>query len=141
MSHERSLLQKLVEEITWLDSKYVHPLFYRPFVKEIPLPRFDERDKIIDVGCGAGWITKYLAKRVPEGETVGIGISEDYIKKLNESLEKDRSGEYKNLVFRHGDAENTPFPDGYFDYAVVWRSNFSSHTHFHAFAAMISCAQ
>lgn len=114
----KSLLQKLTEEIIWLDSKHVHPLFYKRFIKEIPFPEFDKKDKVIDIGCGAGWLTRNLAKRVSEGEVVGIDSSEDYIKKLNQSLEKDESGEYKNLVFRLANAENIPYPDSYFNYAV-----------------------
>lgn len=78
--------------------------------------------KVIDIGCGAGWLTRNLAKKVPEGEVVGIDSSEDYIKKLNQSLEKDKSGEYKNLVFRLANAENIPSPDSYFNYAVSFVS-------------------
>lgn len=122
-TNKRSLFQKLIEEVTWLDSKYIHPLFYRRLIKELPFPEFDKRNKIIDVGCGAGWICRQLAKMVPEGEVVGLDISERYINKLKESLEKDKLAP-KNLVFRLGRAENIPYPDNYFDYAVSFGSFF-----------------
>jgi arsenite methyltransferase len=28
-------------------------------------------DNVLDVGCGSGWLARWLAKRVPEGRVVG----------------------------------------------------------------------
>jgi ubiquinone/menaquinone biosynthesis C-methylase UbiE len=112
------LLQKFSEEVMWLDSKYGHPPFYERMIREIPFPEFDEKDRIIDVGCGAGWLCKRIAKMIPKGEMVGIDISERYIEKLNWAKERDESGDYGNIVFRLASAEDIPYPDNYFDYAV-----------------------
>lgn len=115
----KSLFQKLTEEFIWLDSKYSHPPFHKRLVKEIfSPPALDKKDKIIDIGCGAGGLSRKLAKIVTEGEVVGLDISEGYIKKLKQSIERDRSGNYKNLEFRLASAEDIPYPDDYFDCAV-----------------------
>jgi ubiquinone/menaquinone biosynthesis C-methylase UbiE len=53
---------------------------------------------------------------------VGTDISEEYIKKLNRSKERDKSGDYKNLVFVLASAEDIPYPDNYFDHTVCSES-------------------
>ena len=125
MSHQRnkkSLHQKLTEGFIWLDSKYSHPPYHKRLIKEIFSPALDRKDKIIDIGCGAGGLSRKLAQVVSEGEVVGIDISEGYIKKLKRSIERGKSGAYKNLIFKLGSAENIPCPDNYFDHAVVSES-------------------
>ena len=104
----------MTEEFIWLDSKYGHPPYHNRLIKEIFSPTLDKKDKIIEVGCGAGGLCRKLAQIVTEGEVVGIDISEGYIEKLKQS---DVSAP-KNLVFRLGSAENIPYPDNYFDHAV-----------------------
>jgi MPBQ/MSBQ methyltransferase len=42
--------------------------------------------------------------------------------KLKRSKERDRSGDYKNLVFVLRSAEDIPYPDDYFDHAVCSES-------------------
>ena len=118
----KSLHQKLTEEFIWLDSKYGHPPYHNRLMKEVFFPALNKKDKIIDIGCGAGGLTRKLARLVTEGEVVGLDISEGYIKKLNQSKDSDKSGDYKNLVFRLGSAENIPYPDNYFDHAVCSES-------------------
>jgi ubiquinone/menaquinone biosynthesis C-methylase UbiE len=117
-----SLHQKLTEEFVWLDSKYTHPPYHNRLIKEIFSPALDRKDKIIDIGCGAGGLSRKLAWIATEGEAVGIDISEGYIEKLNRSKEKGKSDDYKNLVFVLGSAEDTPYPDNYFDHAVISES-------------------
>ncbi len=36
-------------------------------------------DNILDLGCGAGWLSRRLAKLVPEGRVVGMDISDEMI--------------------------------------------------------------
>ncbi len=122
MGREKGLYQKLTEEFIWLDSKYSHPPYHKRLIKEVFSPALDKKDRIIDIGCGAGGLSRKLAQIVTEGEVVGLDISEGYIKKSNRSKERDKSGEYKNLVFTHASAEDIPYPDNYFDHAVVSES-------------------
>ncbi|MGI6453548.1 MAG: class I SAM-dependent methyltransferase [Syntrophomonadaceae bacterium] len=54
-------------------------------VTELPL-KGDER--ILDLGCGDGVVTKQLADRVPHGEVIGIDASEGMLK-VAQNLEAD----------------------------------------------------
>ena len=118
----KSLHQKLSEEFVWLDSKYSHPPYHNRLIEEVFFSVLDKKDRIIDIGCGVGGLSRKLARIVTEGEVVGIDISEGYIGKLNRSKERDKSGEYKNLVFSLGSAEDIPYPNSYFDHAVCSES-------------------
>ena len=91
-------------------------------MKEVFSLALDRKDRIIDIGCGAGGLSRKLAQIVTEGEVVSLDISEWYIKKLNQSKERAKSGDYKNLVFVLGSAEDIPYSDDYFDYAVCSES-------------------
>ena len=106
----------------WLDSKYTHPPYHNRLIKQIFSPALDKEDRIIDIGCGAGGLFRKLARIVTKGEVVGLDISQGYIKKLNQSKDRDKSGNYKNLVFVLGSAEDIPYPDNYFDHAVCSES-------------------
>jgi Methylase involved in ubiquinone/menaquinone biosynthesis len=118
----KSLFQKLTEEFIWLDSKYSHSPYHKRLIKEIFSPALDKEDKIINIGCGAGGLSRKLAQVVNEGKVVGIDISEGYIKKLNRSKERAKLGDYKSLVFVLASAEDIPYPDNYFDRTVVSES-------------------
>lgn len=63
------------------------------------LPEIDPR-KILDIGCGTGYLTKKLADRFPKAEIIGIDIAPGMI----EVAEKQKRG---NLSFRVGDGEET----------------------------------
>jgi len=57
----KSLYQKWTEEFIWLDSKYFHPSYHSRLMKEIFSSALDKKDKILDVGCGAGGLSRKLA--------------------------------------------------------------------------------
>src|SRR2546429_3792036 len=42
--------------------------------------RLAPTDSVLDVGCGAGWLSRRLAKLVPEGRVVGMDISDGMIR-------------------------------------------------------------
>src|SRR2546422_1786820 len=41
--------------------------------------RLAPTDNVLDVGCGAGWLSRRLAKSVPEGRVVGEDIFDERI--------------------------------------------------------------
>ena len=116
-TNKKSLHQKLTEELIWLDSKYGHPPWHNRLIEEVFSSALGKKDKVIDIGCGAGGLSRKLARIVTEGEVVGIEISEEYVERLKQSIEGGESAP-KNLVFRLGRAEDIPCPDNYFDHAV-----------------------
>jgi SAM-dependent methyltransferase len=65
-------------------------------------------DRVIDVGCGTGNYSRYLAGSAADGLVVGIDASEAMIAAAGK-----RGGE--RLVYVRGDASNLPFRDGEFD--------------------------
>jgi len=64
-------------------------------------------DKILDVGCGKGFLLYDFTKVVPDLELHGIDISEYAIENAKEEI-KDR--------LQVGNATSLPFPDHYFDF-------------------------
>jgi ubiquinone/menaquinone biosynthesis C-methylase UbiE len=71
-------------------------------------------DRVLDVGCGTGVVTRNLAQRVGrQGRVVGIDPStrliEEALRRAEEEGLKDR------IEFRCADGAALPFPDGSFD--------------------------
>lgn len=117
----KNLWRRLSETFVWLDSKYGHPPYHNRLMKEVFSSVLNKKDRIIDIGCGAGGLSIKLAQIVTGGEVVGIDVLEGYIRKLNRFIERDKPAP-KNLTFRLGSAENIPYPDSYFDHAIVSES-------------------
>lgn len=71
-------------------------------------------DRVLDVGCGFGDTTQQLAAMVgPEGEAVGVDVSEPFIEA---SIEEAREAGAKNVDFLAGDVQVMELPRS-FDYA------------------------
>jgi len=79
-----------------------------PVVEKI---RLAAADNVLDVGCGAGWLSRLLAERVPEGRVIGMDISDEMIRRARRA-----SAEHHNLMFVAGEVE-----------AIPWEANFFSH--------------
>src|ERR1700680_2888430 len=52
----------------------------------IVLPVLDQmklaRDEnVLDAGCGAGWLVRLIAERVPEGRVIGMDISDEMVRR------------------------------------------------------------
>ncbi|AEH06086.1 class I SAM-dependent methyltransferase [Methanothermococcus okinawensis] len=73
---------------------------------------FKGKMKILDVGCGTGFLSLILAEL--GHEVVGIDLSEGMLSKA----EKKAGDLGLNIDFIIGDAENLPFDDGSFDIVV-----------------------
>jgi ubiquinone/menaquinone biosynthesis C-methylase UbiE len=66
-------------------------------------------ERILDVGCGDGWLCRLLAPRCPEGAVVGIDISGEMI-----HLARERSLNLDNALHTLGSAEEIPWAEDYF---------------------------
>src|SRR2546422_9458837 len=60
--------------------------------------RLAPTDNVLDVGCGAGWLSRRLAKLVPEGRGVGMDISEEVIRHARRARV-----DFGNLMFVSGE--------------------------------------
>ena len=70
---------------------------------------------LLDVGCGLGGTSRYLASTAG-CKVVGLDLTEEYCR-VAEML-SERVGLADQTIFRQGSALALPFTDGYFD--VVW---------------------
>ena len=73
--------------------------------------RLAPADNILDVGCGAGWLSRRLAKFVPQGRVVGMDVSDEMVRRARRA-----SMDHSNLLFVVGGVEQIP-----------WEANFFSH--------------
>ena len=82
---------------------------FKPFLKFMKLSSLKNK-RVLDDGCGCGWLTDYLQKKAKNNDFYGIDPFEEdieYGKKKN-----------KNIKYMMENGENLPFKDNYFDYLI-----------------------
>lgn len=83
----------------------------------------DAGAKVLDVGCGVGGTSRYLAKRLGEGATVtGITLSPNQVKRAEELAVEQ---EVPNAEFKVMNALEMDYPDNSFD--IVWACESGEH--------------
>jgi len=70
----------------------------------------------LDIGCGEGYNTRVAAQK--KALMVGIDISKKFIKYAQETEEREPLG----ITYQDVNAEDLPFPDEYFDFAIATMS-------------------
>ncbi len=68
-----------------------------------------ERDRVLDVGCGNGQVTRLAAGRARLGHAVGIDLSAPMLRRARASAADEG---VTNVTFERGDAQVYPFPSG-----------------------------
>lgn len=82
-----------------------------------------ENLKVLDVGCGVGGTSRYLAKQLgPKAQVSGITLSPNQVKRATELAEEQN---VPNADFRVMNALEMEFPDNSFD--VVWACESGEH--------------
>ncbi|RZS79794.1 ubiquinone/menaquinone biosynthesis C-methylase UbiE [Phyllobacterium myrsinacearum] len=73
------------------------------------------RDRVLDVGCGAGQSTRDAARVAVEGNAMGVDTSPDMLE-----VARRRSNEagLRNVAFEQGDAQHHAFPAASFDLCI-----------------------
>jgi SAM-dependent methyltransferase len=77
--------------------------------------RIGERDRVLDVGCGTGCVTRLAARRAARGTVTGVDISAPMLARARTAAEAEG---LTNVTFEQGDAQVHPFPAGDFDIAI-----------------------
>lgn len=70
-------------------------------------------DNVMDIGCGAGWLSKRLSARVPEGRVVGMDISDEMVRHARRN-----GAELANTVFVTEGVDEIPWEANFFDKAI-----------------------
>jgi SAM-dependent methyltransferase len=81
--------------------------------------RLRPTDNVLDVGCGAGWLSRRLAKLVPEGRVVGMDISDEMIRHARRT-----AGDFDNLMFVAGEVTQIPWQPNFFSHAISVESSY-----------------
>ncbi len=75
--------------------------------------RLASTENVLDVGCGAGWLSRRIAALVPEGRVVGMDISDEMIR-----VARRASLEHDNLLYVTGEAREIPWEANFFSHAI-----------------------
>ncbi len=71
-------------------------------------------ERVLDLGCGAGWATRLLAQLVAGGErpgqVVGLDVSDEMVRRA-----RGASTQYDNILFVVGSAQQIPWEENFFD--------------------------
>jgi ubiquinone/menaquinone biosynthesis C-methylase UbiE len=70
-------------------------------------------ENVLDVGCGAGWLVRMLAERVPEGRVVGMDISDEMVRRARKKYVT-----LENTMFVVGGVEEIPWDANFFTHAI-----------------------
>jgi ubiquinone/menaquinone biosynthesis C-methylase UbiE len=81
--------------------------------------RLSRTDNVLDVGCGAGWLSRRLAKLAPEGRVVGMDISEEMIRHARRA-----SVDFDNLMFVTGEVSEIPWQPNFFSHVISVESSY-----------------
>lgn len=73
------------------------------------------RERVLDIGCGAGLTTREAARAAREGSALGIDVSAELL-----GIARRRSAEegLRNVRFEQGDAQTHAFPAACFDVCI-----------------------
>jgi SAM-dependent methyltransferase len=91
-----------------------------PIVKPtLEMMRIAPEENVLDAGCGAGWLSRILAQRAPEGRVVGMDISDEMLRRARRA-----SVDFGNLVFILGDVAEIPWEESFFTKVISVESSY-----------------
>ncbi len=72
-------------------------------------------ERVLDLGCGAGWATRILARLVADGpqgfgQVVGLDISDEMVRRARAA-----SREFENILYIWSSAQSIAWEENYFD--------------------------
>ena len=88
----------------------------------LALMNLQPADRVLDVGCGSGWLVRRLAARVPNGSVMGIDVSDEMVRRAQAG-----STSVPDIQFQLGTAEEIPAPNGSFTKVLSVESAYYWH--------------
>jgi arsenite methyltransferase len=83
---------------------------HRPIVvPTLALMNLRPNDRVLDVGCGTGWLCRMIAPLVPKGRVAGIDVSDQMVRHAQAA-----SSAFPNLEFLARGADEIPWQDDSF---------------------------
>ena len=80
----------------------------------LALMKLKPGDRVLDLGCGAGWASRLIAKSVANGDrpgqVIGVDVSDEMIRRARAA-----STDHDNLMFVVGSAQQVPWEENFFD--------------------------
>ena len=80
----------------------------------LALMRLKPGQRVLDLGCGAGWASRLLAQMVGggqrPGQVIGLDVSDEMIRRA-----RANSTAFDNLMFVVGSAQQIPWEENFFD--------------------------
>lgn len=77
--------------------------------------KIDPRDRVLDIGCGAGESSREAGRAAAAGSVLGVDVSEDMLRIARHRSAKEG---LRNVVFEQGDAQVQAFPASHFDLCI-----------------------
>ena len=96
-----------------LDDFLVRHIAYKNFENYVNSMSLKSRDKVLEVGCGGGNLSRLLAQSIPKGKLYCVDVSPYWIKKARQRL-----SEFDNVDFFEGKIKDF-HEDKDFDVAVI----------------------
>lgn len=83
---------------------------HRPIVlPTLALMNLQSQERILDLGCGSGWLCRKLASELPQGRVVGLDVSDEMIGRARAA-----SAGMTHLTFLTGGTDQIPWQDNFF---------------------------
>jgi len=73
-----------------------------------------EDDKVLEIGCGAGNLSRFLVQRLHGGELICLDISNYWLNKAKERLEK-----FNNIKYKLRDLTKLNLENSYYDIVIL----------------------
>lgn len=87
---------------------------HRPITNPmLELMRLRPGERILDIGCGSGWLCRQIAGLVPDGSVVGIDVADEMVRRAGRA-----SGGIAHVSFCVGTAEKIPWQEAFFTRVV-----------------------
>ena len=100
--------------------KYIEGRWEKVAKEMINYYSLPSKPKILDIGCGKGYLLYDFLKVIPEADVFGIDISKYAIENSKEEIQKKLS---------LGNANQLPWPDNYFDLVISINTFHNLHTY------------